>query len=787
MPRYLVFDNETTIKQSYKRKANCFDPENWIVARGWKYQGDAQCSWTYHKEYDRTSYLSIAPDCTLIVGFNLKFDLLWEMAQGNPDLLPFFQRGGKIWDCQYVEYLLEGQTKASQMCALTDTAPKYGGTKKIDEVKLLWDAGVNTNEIDEDLLIDYLVGTEEEQRNGGDIGNTERIFLGQIKKARAQKQTLMIQDRMDGLLATTYMEYAGVKVDVKEAGRRLKILKADLAKKEAELDTFIPNDLPFEFNWASGIQTSCLIFGGTVKYSVQDTYIDEATGELARLKATERWPMFAGQPREVAKYPATFKENADGVWYAIRKDGSLLYQDMFLSGAKKGAGKFKSVPVQGELKVKYQDRLFKFPGYTTPDPSWKGAQTDGAGGPIYSTGSDTMEVLFTRDIPFLKALSAKKALDKEIGTYYVKVDDKGKTSGMLTCVQTTDHILHPKLNHVNTVTTRLSSSDPNMQNIPRNDLNDEGLQKSEVKAMFVSRFGADGVMIEADYSQLEVVVQGVLSGDTALCNDLNNKIDFHCKRVAAKIGSMTYEEALEWCKNEDHPDYRAGKKERTKCKIFSFQRAYGAGAYTIALETGMSVEEVQDLMVAEDIMYPGVVQFNQAVEQAVMSSAVPFQALNEETGQWQNYRTGDWFAPTGTRYRFRTWNAPAFLRKRGVLDSFSPPELKNYPVQGTGGEFVQAVLGLLWRHFVSKNFYGNLAFLVNTVHDCVWIDCHKSVLDEVCRDVKRIMQSIPDFYNGRHGMAISVPFPVEVEVGPNMNKLKHWHPGEPAWHHKEAA
>lgn len=100
--------------------------------------------------------------------------------------------------------------------------------------------------------------------------------------------------------------------------------------------------------------------------------------------------------------------------------------------------------------------------------------------------------------------------------------------------------------------------------------------------------------------------------------------------------------------------------------------------------------------------------------------------------------------------------------------------MKNYPVQGTGGEFVQGTLGRLWRHYVANDNYGGKALLTNTVHDCVWADAHKSVRDEVCRDLKRIMEDIPDFYNNRYGMNITVPFPVEVEYGPNMNKLHHW-------------
>jgi DNA polymerase-1 len=774
MGRYLVFDNETTIKTSFKRKANSFDPENYIVARGWKHRGDARNSWEYFKEFNRTSYLKIANDVDLIVGFNIKFDLLWELCQGNTDLHVFLQRGGKIWDCQYAQYLIEGQTQDSQMCSLDSVIESYGGRKKIDEVKAMWEMGINTNEIPEDLLIDYLVGTEEENRNSGDIGNTELVFLGQVKKALQQQQIKMIQDRMDGLLCTTFMEYYGLKIDVRTAARQLAKLKEEFNFVTQRLSTHV-TDLPWEFSWGSGIQVSCLLFGGAVKYDVREPYKDE-TGEWVR-------------------------KQEDAVMYVL-KDGTLtdvepdmdncINYSVFLGGKQKGDYKTKKVKVPGEKKVKWQERVHVFARLTDPSGDWKGKQTDAHGNPIYSVGKDTIKALEDRvnnglDLPFLKDFVRKAALDKEIGTYYVKTDGKGNRTGMLCCVQPSDHTLHHKLNHTSTVTTRLSSNDPNLQNLPRGD-------KSEVKAMFVSRFGEDGVMVEADYSQLEVVVQGVLSGDVNLCNDLNNKIDFHCKRVSAQY-KIAYEDALHLCKNEDAEDHKLWKTRRTKAKNFSFQRAYGAGASAIAAATGMAFTEVEQLIEAEEQLYPGVTRFNAAVEAAVFASAVPFHGPDEDgnidpnTGKvyWRTYRKGEWYSPTRTRYTWRSHNAPDFLRKRGTLDSFKPPELKNYPVQGTGGEFVQAVLGLLMRRFISTNFYDNKAFLVNTVHDCVWIDCHKDVLDQVCCDVKLIMESIPEFYTNRYGMTITVPFPVEVECGPNMNALKHWHPGEPAWHHAKAA
>jgi len=332
-------------------------------------------------------------------------------------------------------------------------------------------------------------------------------------------------------------------------------------------------------------------------------------------------------------------------------------------------------------------------------------------------------------------------------------------------------MIHHKLNHTSTITSRLSSSDPNMQNIPRGD-------KSRVKELFISRW-ADGRMVEADYSQLEVVVQGVLTKDTQLMDDLNNKIDFHCKRVSLKQG-CTYEEALYRCKTEAYERYSEWKIYRTSAKIFSFQRAYGAGAKTIANDTGMTVKEVEDLIAVEMLTYPMVEEYYKAVEEEICKTAVPYRA-QRENGSWGYFRRGYYKAPTGTRYTWRSYDAPAFLKKRGVQDQFAQPEIRNYPVQGTGGEFVQAILGKLIRHLFDVDFYGNGMFdprsvLCNTVHDCVWFDCVDEALSkQVWSDIKPIMESIPKFYNTRHGMDIKVPFPVDGEVGTNMNNLGHFH------------
>lgn len=754
---YLVFDSETETHRSHKRKSNPFHPQNYVVLRGWKKQGDTRATAERFESKTQDNYLRIGEDVTVLVGHNIKFDLLYEMANDNPDLKAFYKRGGRVWCTQYAEYLINAQDRKSHMVAMDSIAESYGGRVKVGGLKAMWDAGMLTSQIDPDVLLDYLIGTEEEHRNSGDIGNTEKIYLGQLKAAKELGMYQSILLRMDGLCATTEMEFNGLKIDMRRAKANLTKLNAKLDLVTAELAQYtsaIPEEVGF--NWNSNVHKSAILFGGTIKYSKQDTYLDPETGDLARKWETRSEYLLSDGTTSIVS-PGSSSENAEKY---VR----------FLSGKRKGEYKTKQVRFKGELKVKYQDFFYELPGYTEPSPDWLSENKDGLGGPVYSTASEVIELLANRDVPFLKELGKNQDLSKEIGTYYIKYDEKKKAHvGMLTCVQVADWIVHPSINHVNTVTSRLSSSNPNGQNLPRADKDGDGVAKSEIKSIFISRFGDDGEVVEADYSQLEVVVQGLLSKDTNLCRDLNNKIDFHIKRAALKT-SVSAEVIKAVLSDEGHVDYSKWKKIRTKCKIFSFQRAYGAGATLIALETEMDIEEVKKMIELEDAEYPGVKKFNDAVEKEVNSTAEPFR--DGERG-WRVFRRGTWQSPTGTIYSFRSYDAPAFMRAKGVMETFKPTEMKNYPVQGTGGEIVQMILGLLWRWFVKNDNFGGLAFLVNTVHDCVWADTHKSVRPRVAHGMKVIMESVPAVLKRYFNIDCPVPFPVEVECGPNMLDLKH--------------
>ncbi len=759
---YLIFDSETQIHRSHNRTANPFHPDNYVVMRGWKKQGDPHCTSQRFEKGDPQNWLGIPGDVTVLVGFNIKFDLLYEMQAGNPNLTAFYKRGGRIWCCQYAEYLLQAQARKYHMCSLDQIIEDYGGRKKIDGMKELWAAGVQTADIDPELVKDYLIGTEAEGRNSGDIGNTELIYKGQIEAAEALGMTKAIHARMDGLACTTEMEFNGIHVDMERARKDLGTLSVKRATAQADLEQYIKH-IPEEvgFAWSSRVHTSCLIFGGRIRYRKSATYIDPETGSNARLRLTKKWPLFSGATADLDS--CVFSESKQ-LWALQPMAGEpWLAQDTYVSGKKKGEGKFRNVKGWGAEKVKFQDFFYDLPGYTEGRDEWKTANLDGNGLACYSTGKDVMDIITKLDIPFLKTMGQFQSYSKMISTYYVVQEEGKPAKGMLTCVGK-DHIVHHNLNHNTTVTSRLASSNPNAQNIPRGD-------KSEVKGMFTSRF-KDGIVGEIDYSQLEVIVQGWLSGDENMCRDIRDGIDFHCKRVGMK-NNISYEKALDWCKTEGRDIYPKWSKERTKCKIFSFQRAYGAGARTIADETGMTVEAVKELIVVEDKEYPGVAKFNARVAKIVQDSSVFFR--DHERG-YRPFRKGQWQCPTGTIYEWRSWDSPKFLRDKGIMDSFSPPELMNYPVQGTGGELVQLALGVLWRWFVKNDNFGGKAFLVNTVHDCVWFDMHPDLAARVMPGAIKIMSSLPKLIKIKYGLECNVPFPVDAEIGLNMLELHHYTP-----------
>ena len=917
---YCVIDIETSIYESFGRTANPFDSRNYIVAAGMLYQDGRLCC--THKLRD----MDILPDgwlsgVTCLVGQNIKFDLLY--LWGRKDIQAFLARGGRIYDTMYVEYLLSGQHQrfengAADGLDLNTLAAKYGGSPKPDKIKTYWQAGVQTIDIPQQELLDYLES---------DIRNTEVVFAGQVNEYKKLGMVNTIKAHNEGLLATIEMEYNGLSIDLDTAEVDNIALCSVIDGLKRDLDSFIPKDLPagITWNWGSGAHVSALLFGGTIKYDVREQKTDPVTGE----------PLFTKKKGVV--YQTITGDTVTEDEFSLLSADALAKIAIHTKGKKVGQYVTKAIEVPGEPKMHTIQAEYHIKGMTTARPEWK-TKKDG----VYKTDAKVKTILAAEGIPIAKLIHKLDKQTKLLGFYRYK-DKSGVEKGMLTMIQA-DGRIHHKLNTTTTITGRLSSSDPNMQQCYDGDteiLTEKGFVKfsdycsrseidrvcqydmadgsvswtwpkrliaynytgdmiryvsehtdmyltadhrcvvnvsekgrgflkarflnhnrchqyrhiyvsdagdglvigervseyldfrvdtvtdfpvycvtvrgraiivrrngktyvcgncprsdtGSVRRMLVSRFGENGRVSEVDFSQLEVHGQAFLSGDENMKRDVTNKVDFHCMRVAAKLGE-DYDSVKLKCKDENHQQHKEYKAIRTGAKSFSFQRAYGASVATIAADTGMPIEDVQALADSEDKLYPGVVEYNTANIESVTTSARTsgnsIQVLDDTTGKYLKCGVGVLVSPTGKRYTFVEQVSPQWMidrqtkanetrAKKGfpLLDikrtGIAPQQVKNYPVQGFCGELMLNVIGVLLREFIKRNRWDNKAYLINTVHDCVWLDCHVSVAKEVTLFVKSIMERAAEIMSNRYGIVVDVPFYAEAEMGLNFYDMQGVH------------
>lgn len=740
----LTMDVETTITTSFKKKANPFDPDNWVVWTGDKAMGGV-CN------CDRIT----APELTkgwlakmlerhqpkIMVGFNIKFDILHAIARDEVNLnawMEWIVGGGQIWDCQLAEYLLDGMLPESQMLSLDETAPRYGGVLKVDEVKAMWEAGINTPDIPDDLMLKYLPG---------DLDNTEKTFVGQLKRAREAGQTKSLMLNMGSLVYTIEAERNGMKIDLELGLELAEELAKEIEELRGRLEGYVPKDCPFEFKWTSRFHQSALIFGGAIKYEVDEPMFDDNMQPV----------YFQIKSKEYVL--------ADGNTTADMMHPDIVY---YKSGKNQGQAKTREVTgpdIARGQKTRKADRYYSFPGVTKPIEDWE-TSTPG----VYSVSGEVIELLGNRDIPFLKDLARNAALVKDLGTYFITTDPKtGEKKGMLTLVQK-DGLIHGSINHTSTVTGRLSVNNPNLQNVPKGN-------KSKAKQMFVSRF-PDGDIGQSDFSSLEVYCQAWLTKPKLLIKDLLEGLDLHCVRLAAKE-HKPYAEVLKLCKGYFGDDgvfvdaIEEWDYKRTGAKVFSFQRAYGAGNATIAKATGMPLEEVEALAKAEDERYPEIGEYFAALEKDIERNAVPtsnFSAHPSNPAIRVQLRISRMRTPDGKRYTFRSHPSQAWQLKRGLTSAFSPTERMNYPVQGLGGQVMKAAMWINVREFYRRENFDGLALLVNTVHDAAYRDAHPSVSLASSELMHACMEAASDFIAYWFKWEIPLPVPSDSVRGVNMGE-----------------
>lgn len=237
---------------------------------------------------------------------------------------------------------------------------------------------------------------------------------------------------------------------------------------------------------------------------------------------------------------------------------------------------------------------------------------------------------------------------------------------------------------------------------------------SKIKKCFTSRWGEEGILLEVDYSQLEVCALAYLSQDPTLLADLQSGMDLHRMRAAElyHIKPMSVTAA-----------------QRRIAKALSFMLQYGAGSKHMAEQLGIPEADARAFVTAYYERYKRVKSWHSGMIAGVTAKAyVPKNIQNTPKGY--PAKESIYPSPTGRRYLFRQSDAPAWLAVgMGTDVSFKPTEIKNRPVQGFAtGDIMAIARGATSRALVSRGWLGKDVVRVISVHDSQLFDMKKELL-----------------------------------------------------------
>lgn len=338
-----------------------------------------------------------------------------------------------------------------------------------------------------------------------------------------------------------------------------------------------------------------------------------------------------------------------------------------------------------------------------------------------STDAESLEALKGQH-PVIEDLIEWRELSKQQSTY---ADGADRHSGMLVHVGA-DGRIHPSLNIDGARSGRISSSSPNLQNITRAD----SLLGKYARDCFATRPG--WILVQLDYSQLELRVAAALSGDPAMCQVFLDGLDYH-QRTAELISKLVW----------GIDPSAVTKVHRTAAKSFNFGIMYGMSDSGIARRAGCTVEEAR--------------RIRQAVFGTFKQLPLFIDACTKRSRQ-EGYAYTTW-AGKDARQRnlFRIADAgdsPA----RGTAERSA----FNTPVQGTASDFCLASVVELVRWIREEGLEQDVKLVV-TVHDSVMLECRRSMVDEAVYVAREVMSRWPN--NG-------VPLEVDAEFGPAWGSLK---------------
>lgn len=270
-----------------------------------------------------------------------------------------------------------------------------------------------------------------------------------------------------------------------------------------------------------------------------------------------------------------------------------------------------------------------------------------------------------------------------------------------------DGRVHTTYNQTITATGRLSSSDPNLQNIPtRSELG------RTVKTAFSA--GEGSVFLAVDYSQIELRLLAHLSGDEHLVRAFNEGEDFHAETAARVFGVPV---------SEVTPDLRS------RAKAVNFGIVYGQQAYGLSQSLHISMTEARDMIDRYYEAYPGVRTF--------LDNVV---ARAKQTGYAE------------TMYGRRR-HIPELKAKNPQLRGFGERTAMNHPMQGTAADIIKIAMARVSRRLEEEGF---AAHMILQVHDELDFECPVNEVERLTTMVRDVMEHVVD---------LRVPLIAEASTG----------------------
>lgn len=299
----------------------------------------------------------------------------------------------------------------------------------------------------------------------------------------------------------------------------------------------------------------------------------------------------------------------------------------------------------------------------------------------YSTNAEVLESLKDAH-PAVSLLLEYRHLAKLKSTY---------CDGLVNTVSI-DGRIHSTFNQTETRTGRISSTEPNLQNIP--------VRQAEGKIMrkfFVAKEGY--VLCDADYSQIELRVLADIANDTTMIDAFNNGVDIHTL-TAAKVFNL--------------PENMVTPLMRSRAKAVNFGIVYGIGAFSLAKDIGVTRAEA-------DSFIKGYLNTYKQVDD--------YMKLVIDSAKQQGYVTTIF-----GRRRF----LPELSSSNGMLRAFGERVARNMPIQGTAADIIKIAMVKVYLRLKAEKLD---ARLILQVHDELMVEANESCADKACKILREEMEN----------------------------------------------